>query len=133
MIGATTVWLTVGAGLFGAVFAAGFLVGVVLVGVVLVGVVLVGVVLVEVLVVLAVVVVDVVVEEEVVVVVVVAPPPGAAAPPVEESASAAGAHRASIARASARFGSVCLGEVIEMMPVGAPQMSWNTPESVTSR
>lgn len=127
MIGATTVWLTVGAGLFGAVFAAGFLVGVVLVGVVLVGVVLV-----EVLVVLAVVVVDVVVEE-VVVVVVVAPPPGAAAPPVEESASAAGAHRASIARASARFGSVCLGEVIEMMPVGAPQMSWNTPESVTSR
>jgi hypothetical protein len=127
MIGASTVWLTVGAGLFGAVFAAGFLVGVVLVGVVLVGVVLV-----EVLVVLAVVVVDVVVEE-VVVVVVVAPPPGAAAPPVEESASAAGAHRASIARASARFGSVCLGEVIEMMPVGAPQMSWNTPESVTSR
>src|ERR1019366_8018767 len=70
----------------------------------------------------------------VLVVVEVEPPPsGAVAPPVGAAASAAGAHNASAASASASWEIFRRGEVIETMPAGAPQIIWNTPESVTSR
>src|ERR1700674_2817844 len=57
------------------------------------------------------------------VVVLLEPPAGgAAAPPVGNPATATGAESASVAAASARCGSICLGEVIKTMPVvTAPQ------------
>jgi hypothetical protein len=122
MIGVPARRVTFGAVVRGAVLVAGFFAGADLLGVVLCAVVLVVLVL-------------VVVEELVVVVVVLEPPAeGPAVPPVGWSARATGADSASAATASARCGSICLGEVIKTMPVGAaPQMVWNTPESVTSR
>jgi hypothetical protein len=124
MIGATTLWLTTGGAFFGAVLLDGLVLEVVLVGVVLLGVVLLGVVLLGV-VLLGVVLVAVFDVE--------LPVGGAAVPPVGRSACASGAHSANAAKASARFGNIFLGEVIKTMPAGAPQIIWNTPESVTSR
>jgi hypothetical protein len=135
MIGVAARRVTFGAVVRGAVLVAGFFAGADLLGVVLCAVVLVVVVLV--VVVEELVVEDLVVEELVVLVVVVVlepPAEGPAVPPVGWSARATGADSASAATASARCGSICLGEVIKTMPVGAaPQMVWNTPESVTSR
>jgi hypothetical protein len=124
MIGARTFSVKRGAGFFAAVLVGGFLAGD---GVVFAGVVAVEVELVDVdVVVVVVVVVLVVVEVE-------PPPSGAVAPPVGAAASAAGAHNASAASASASWEIFRRGEVIETMPAGAPQIIWNTPESVTSR
>jgi hypothetical protein len=144
MIGATTLWLTTGGAFFGAVLLDGLvlevvLVGVVLLGVVLLGVVLLGVVLLGVVllgvVLLGVVLLGVVLLGVVLVAVfdVELPVGGAAVPPVGRSACATGAYSANAAKASARFGNIFLGEVIKTMPAGAPQIIWNTPESVTSR
>jgi len=124
MIGARTFCVKRGAGFFAAGLGGGFLAGA--------GVVFAGFVAVEVEL------VDVEVEVVVVVVVVVVvdvdvPPSGAVAPPVGAAASAAGAHNASAASASASWEIFRRGEVIETMPAGAPQIIWNTPESVTSR
>jgi len=123
MIGARTFCVKRGAGFFAAVVVGGFLAGD---GVVFAGVVAVEVELVDVDVDVVVVVVVVVVEAE-------PPPSGAVAPPVGAAASAAGAHNASAASASASWEIFRRGEVIETMPAGAPQIIWNTPESVTSR
>src|ERR1700730_11044629 len=59
-----------------------------------------------------------------VVAVLLEPPAGGAAPlPVGNPATATGAESASVAAASARCGSICLGEVIKTMPVvTAPQI-----------
>jgi hypothetical protein len=131
MIGVPARRVTFGAVVRGAVLVAGFFVGTDLLGVVLCA----GVVAVVVLLVVVLVVVVVVLVVVVVVVVVLEPPAeGPAVPPVGWSARAAGTDSASAATASARCGSICLGEVIKTMPVGAaPQMVWNAPESVTSR
>jgi hypothetical protein len=120
MIGARTFGVKRGVGFFAAGLGGGFLAGA---GVVFAGVVAVELELVD-------------VDVELVVVVVVdveAPPSGAVVPPVGGAASAAGAHNASAASASASWEIFRRGEVIETMPAGAPQILWNTPESVTSR
>ena len=123
MMGARRFWVKRGAGFFGTVLLGGFVAGRGLLGFVPLGVVVVVVVDVDV----------VLVDVEVVVVVVVEPPSGAAAPPLAGTACATGAHSAHTPNASARYGSMCLGEVIEKMSAGAPQTIWNTPESATSR
>ena len=63
-----------------------------------------------------------------------APPPGGAlAPPVPESAFAIEApDSATTASPSASLPTICLGEVIETMPAGAP-IDWNTPRRAMSR
>jgi hypothetical protein len=117
MIGARTFWVKRRAGFLGAVLAGGFLADAGVLGVDFV---------------LAVA-VDVEVVVVVVVVVDVAPPSGAAVPPVVAATPAAGADSARVASAIARWEMFSRGEVIETMPAGAPQILWNTPESVTSR
>ena len=124
MIGARTFCVKRGVGFFGAVLVGGFgfLVDAGVLGVVFVFVVVVDVELVEVAVV-----------EVVVVVVDVELPAGALVPPVAAAAPAAGAHSASDASTSARWEIFSRGEVIKTMSAGAPQIIWNTPESVTTR